>query len=291
MTRRPTPPDAGPVVAVPDSGVDQVPAGPTADPEPRAGPLTNAAGIALGVGVAPLFGLASFVRRKRSVHPNGAAYEVVVTVEHPLPLLAGTALGRAGRLDGVVRMSHGLGLGPGGNDYRGFALRLLDGDRRQDLVLVSTWTDGVRQKLARRTSYTYRYCTVLPLTGPQGPVVFHVLPVEAGLSDPYFDGGGATGFRFQLFAGAPHAAWYPCADLVLGRPLSPDACEDLRFDPFNAELGLTPCDLLNVSRGVVYPASQAGRAFWERRRGAGSAAAVGAQDQASAVSADRPGSR
>jgi hypothetical protein len=277
-----------------DSGVDRAGAHETDDREPATPPVTRAVGVVLGAAVAPLFGVASFLRRARAVHPTGVAYEVTLTVDHPLPLLAGTALGRVDRISGLVRLSHGLGLGPGGSDYRGFALRLFDRGRTraQDIILVSAATVGGRQRLVRRTSYTCRYCSVVPLNGPQGPVVFHALPMEAGIDDAVVDGGDAAGFRFQLFGGAPRQPWYPCADIVLGHPLPPRESETLRFDPGHADLGLEPSGLINALRGVVYPVSQRGRACWERRPdGPASGGGAAGQDHASAASAARPGKR
>jgi hypothetical protein len=50
----------------------------TTDPKPTL--MSRVVGTTLGTMFAPVFGLASFVRRKRAVHPYGGGYEVSITV-------------------------------------------------------------------------------------------------------------------------------------------------------------------------------------------------------------------
>jgi hypothetical protein len=267
--------------------------------DPRPSLASRVVGLSLGAVFAPVFGLASFVRRKRSVHPYGGGYAVSITVTDPLPSLTGTALGRVDRLDGIVRLSHGLGRSAGRPDVRGFALRILDhgGVFKQDIVMMSTSTRSGRQAMTMPTAYTTRYSSVLPLVAPLGPVVFTCLPMESGAVDQYFDRGHATGFRFQLSAGRPHEAWYPCADIVFERALTSEECEQLRFNPFNADLGLRPISTISMIRRVVYPVSQLGRGAWSDRpagapqRELRESVVPSTYDQASAARAARPGSR
>lgn len=236
------------------------------DPKPTL--ISWVVGTTLGTVFAPVFGLASFVRRKRAVHPYGGGYEVSITVTDPLPSLAGTALGRVDQFRGIVRLSHGFGRRAGKDDVRGFALRVIDhgGLSKQDFVMMSTFTWRRRQIMTMPGTYITRYSSVLPLVGPQGPLVFTCLPMEAGAADQYFDRGHAVGFRFQLSAGKPHEAWYPCADIVLERALTADECENLRFNPGNADLGLSPISTINLIRRIVYPVSQFGRGAWSDTR-------------------------
>jgi hypothetical protein len=237
--------------------------------DPKPGFVSRIVGTVLGTVFAPVFGLASFVRHKRAVHPYGGGYEVSIIVTDPLPMLEGTALGRVDRYQGVVRLSHGFGRRAGKDDVRGFALRIMDHDGlfRQDIVMMTTFTwRGGRQIMTMPGTYISRYSSVLPLVGPKGPLVFTCLPMESGAADQYFDRGHATGFRFQLSAGKPHEAWYPCADIVLERALSDDECENLRFNPFNADLGLRPISTISLIRRIVYPASQLGRGAWTGAR-------------------------
>lgn len=255
-------------------------------------------GAGLGVALAPVFAIASALRRKRAVHPYGGAYVASVVVTHPLPSLTGTALGRVDRFAGIVRLSHGLGKGPGRPDVRGFALRLVDhgGLFKQDILMVSATTSRGRQLIKQSTAYTTRFSSVVPLVAPQGPIVFTCLPMESGASDEYFDRGQAVGFRFQLSAGKPHDTPYPCADIVFERALDPAENEALRFNPFNADLGLAPVSVINVIRRVVYPASQLGRGAWSDQLidlfpTYGDRPDAGDQAQASEASAARPGIR
>jgi len=264
--------------------------------EPRPSLTTRLVARLIGTAVGPLFGIASYVRRRRAVHPYGDAYAVTITIDESLSSLAGTAFGNTVRLGGIVRLSHGLGRSAGKADVRGFALRALgpDGAKKQDIVMMSTFTRGVRQMMSLPTSYTTRYSSVVPLTGPQGPLVFTCLPLESGAADQFFDRGSATGFRFELQAGVPHGTPYRFAEIELGQPLSADEAERLRFDPCNAELGLVPIDTINLIRKIVYPMSQIGRSVWYPSRPAPPTTRIPsdpAQDHASAASAARPGSR
>lgn len=230
--------------------------------------INRVVGTTLGTVFAPVFGVASFIRRKRAVHPYGGGYEVSIIVTDPLPSLAGTALGRVDSFRGIVRLSHGFGRRSGKDDVRGFALRILDHDGlfKQDIVMMTTFTwRGGRQIMTMPGTYITRYSSVLPLVAPQGPLVFTCLPMEAGAADQYFDRGHAVGFRFQLSAGKPHETWYPCADIVLERALTAEECENLRFNPGNADLGLSPISTISLIRRIVYPVSQLGRGVWSDR--------------------------
>jgi hypothetical protein len=267
-----------------------------ADSDPKPGLISAVVGTVLGTMFAPVFGVASFVRRKRAVHPYGGGFEVSITVTDPLPSLAGTALGRVDTYRGIVRLSHGFGRRSGKDDVRGFALRIIDHDGlfKQDIVMMTTftWRAG-RQIMTMPGTYIARYSSVLPLVAPQGPLVFTCLPMEAGAADQYFDRGHAVGFRFQLSAGKPHEAWYPCAEIVLERALTADECENLRFNPGNADLGLSPISTISLIRRIVYPISQLGRGVWTFAPPTAPSAVEPRvdYDQASAANAARPGIR
>jgi hypothetical protein len=132
------------------------------------------------------------------------------------------------------------------------------------MMTTFTWRGG-RQIMTMPGTYITRYSSVLPLVAPNGPLVFTCLPMEAGAADQYFDRGHAVGFRFQLSAGRPHEAWYPCAEIVFERALTADECEHLRFNPGNADLGLSPISTISLVRRIVYPVSQLGRGVWTDR--------------------------
>lgn len=214
---------------------------------------------------APVFGVGSFLRRRRIVHPVGTGMEVRMEISDTNALLAGSLLGRPGVTTGVLRLSRGLGRGPDNPDYRGFALKTAQGtNHEQDILLVSAVRSGRRDVLAESASYTCRYCSLLPFDAGNGPIVLHALPRSPMPRDGAVDAGRVRGIEFDLGVGRPGRPWLPFATVVIGAALAPDATEHLRFDPFHDGGGLRPLGSLNVARQMTYRASQLGRAAWWR---------------------------
>ncbi len=225
--------------------------------------IAEPGGDLLGVATAPIFGVGSFLRRRRVVHPVGSAFEVRVEVDERSALLAGSALGRVGVVPGVLRLSRGLGRGPNQPDYRGFALKLGAGTaHEQDLLLVSTVRSGARERLTQRSSYDCRYCSVVPFEAGAGPVVFHAMPLAPMPTDREVDDGRLAPAGLGLSVGRVGGPWLPFARVLVGAAMAADRAERLRFDPAHAGGGITPTGALNAARRIVYPVSQLGRAVW-----------------------------
>lgn len=226
----------------------------------------TAAGDLLGLATAPLFGLGSFVRRRRVVHPVGTAFEASVEIDGCSPLLAGSMLGRAGTWSAVLRLSRGLGRGPDRPDYRGFALKIgPETPTEQDLLLVSTVRSKGHERLAQRPSYGCRYCSIVAFDAGDGPIVFHALPDAAMPPDREVDDGRLGRVGFDLCVGRVGEPWLRFARIAVGAPLSDARTERLRFNPFDDGGQVVPTGALNAARRIVYPASQLGRAVWWAR--------------------------
>lgn len=251
--------------------------------------IAEPAGDLLGAATAPIFGLGSFLRRSRVVHPVGTAFDVDVQIDERSPLLARSALGRVGVAPGVLRLSRGLGRGPEQPDYRGFALKTGAGTpTEQDLLLVSTVRSGSRERLAQRSNYDCRYCSVVAFDAGAGPVVFHAMPSAPIPPDRDVDDGRLAPVAFRLSVGRVGGPWLPFATVLVGAPLSAGRTERLRFDPADAGGEIVPTGALNAARRIVYPVSQLGRAVWwpVRARRAGAT-----HPRASAARLSSPGTR
>ena len=220
-----------------------------------------------GRAAAGLFGAASFVRRKRSLHPNGIGFEATLTID-PQRTLGAELLDRAGEHRCVVRLSRAIGLPERWRDILGLAVRVLDADRRirQDLLFSSVAGDGTvaRHVLAPTRSFVDR-----PLSS--------VLPYDtaAGRCTLLADGSGTAAEAASRLASA--GASFASGDLVfalraadggelieLGElrghgALSPDQSDGLRFNPYHAEPDLMPGGIINALRRRAYAASQRGR--------------------------------
>lgn len=232
--------------------------------EPRPG----TAGLLLGAALAPIFGVASLLRGERCVHPNGAAYDAVLTVADPASRLAyGCVLGVPGRHTAVVRLSRGLGYAPPRPDVHGLAIRLVDAggpDRPQDLLLISAVARGGGYRIVKTPGVGPLYSSVLPVRLGTATAHLTAVPVGEPPSDADVLAGRAAGLRIALRGCVPGGPDVPLAELALAQPRSAEVCERLRFDMWNAGGDVQPVGILDAARRVVYPASQLGR----RLRGA-----------------------
>ncbi|HTN78739.1 MAG TPA: Dyp-type peroxidase [Acidimicrobiales bacterium] len=241
-------------------------------PKPRE---TSTAGTIVGTALAPLAATIGFVRGKRAVHMNGAAFEATVVVSDGAPrLLDGTVLARAGTYRAVARLSRGFGLPFRYPDVHGIAVRLYDaggpGIPQDLLVATARRKSSGRDATAVTRRYEQVFSSMLRLRSPSGELVVRAWPVQPMPDDATVHAYVAGGWEFELGAGAPGSEVLPVARLILGSPLSRRATEALEFNLSNDGGGLEAIGLLNTARPIVYRASQAGRSA-RRRLSRGSA--------------------
>ena len=224
----------------------------------------DVAGLALGVVLAPLFGLASLVRGERCVHPDGVAAEgVLVVADPPSRVGYGSILGVPGEHRAVVRLSRGLGYAPPRRDVHGLAIRLPDAGgpgRAQDLLLVTvTPKAGGRFKIVESAGFGPLLATVLAQRVGTTLTRLTAVPVGGVADDAAVLAGATDGLAFRLAGHLDAQVSVPLAELRVGPSLEPATAEDLRFDPWNTGGGISPAGVLGGARRVVYPASQLGR--------------------------------
>src|SRR4051794_12115042 len=106
------------------------------------GPLTPLVDATAGAAAAALFGATSALRRARTFHPDGAAFESTFVVDEPpdrRPTPTGSTLfDQAGECPALVRLSRGAGLPEPLPDIFGLAVRVIDAygpNAHQDLLV------------------------------------------------------------------------------------------------------------------------------------------------------------
>lgn len=199
-------------------------------------------------------------RHRRFMHPDGRSFAGELDVPGG-PETGAALIDRPGRHPVTVRISKGIGTGPGRADVMGLAVRVHgpDGDRRRDL-LFSTAGRGrwSRHLPVPRRGFHTGYGSIVPYrTGTGGKVYLSADPAPGG--NPL----GATlesvvaaaerdGARLQLSADGQ-----PFGTLIFGRPLTAGADAALAFDPVrNTTADLHPTGLIHASRSAAYPLSQ-----------------------------------
>lgn len=236
-------------------------------------------GAVIGIPLAIAFGLASFLRRARAIHPRGRLLCATVEVDERVPKklralaerLAGTAL---------VRFSTATWNSPRNRrDLLGCALRLKwqvsDGAElkpwHQDLLLATMrrpWTLLFAPFSTESRSFlANRYFTVLPSSVAEvGRCTFQLLPLgedagfaasrEAGLLKEVERGTADLCLSIRVARGAKR--WIPLVRIRLEREVLLDQ-ESFRFDPYLTGQGVEPIGFLNGLRRFAYRASQWGR--------------------------------
>jgi Dyp-type peroxidase family len=231
--------------------------------------VERVAGTALGVVLAPIAAIGSFIRGRRVVHPIGAVYDAEVVVsDPPLALLDATVLAKPGPHPAIVRLSRGFGLPLAHPDVHGLAIRLLDAGgagRPQDLLLATVRRRRSGGDTAARTArYAPTFSSLLRLGVSQGIVVLRAFPTQPMPDDATVHSGAATGLTFELAAGVPRGDVHAWGRLTLGSPRSAEIDAGLRFSLANDGGGVRAVGTLNVARKIVYRASQFGRAASKR---------------------------
>jgi hypothetical protein len=209
----------------------------------------------------PAFGLGSFLRRARVLHPRGRSFTARVRCSGD-PRFAGTVLGEAGRHDGVVRFSRGAGVPEPWPDVLGLALRLDLADGPQDLLLVSSASAPLARHAIRpaRDYGAPHYSSITPfrlgattvVLGARAEHVGAPRPLErlAQLED------AVDAVRFRLLVAEPTGPWTTAGVVELGPPVPG---ERVRYTPFHRAGGLEPVGAVNALRRRAYADSQAAR--------------------------------
>jgi hypothetical protein len=178
---------------------------------------------------AAVFGGLSTLRRRRSLHPDGASYHAAVHIDGDTDLDGTPLLAHAASHPALVRFSRGAGLPPSLPDVLGLALRLCDvhGEgRHQDLLMATSAKPPVLHHL------------LLPgVRGPFGQPYSTILPYRA----------------------APFRGWRRIGSIDVGAPLGGDVGERLRFNPWNTGGGIRPAGPFQGLRDPAYSASQRAR--------------------------------
>ncbi len=216
---------------------------------------------------AALFGVASRVRHRRSLHPDGAGFEATLTVD-PARSFGCRLLDTPREHRCVVRLSRAIGLPERRRDILGLAVRVLDdhGETVQDLLFSSVAGDG---RVARHVLSPARQFAGPPLStiAPyRTPEALLTLIARGGSTEPertttLEQAAEAFADHVLVFAlqartdGTMTGLGYVCAD----RRLSPEETEALRFNPYHAAADLQPAGLVNALRRRAYAASQRGR--------------------------------
>lgn len=208
---------------------------------------------------APAFRALSRLRRARTFHPRGVAYEATWMPSPDSPLPTEDPL-RIGERTALVRVSRGAGLPSPLPDILGVAVKVLDvhgPGRDQDLLLASVASDGMASwLLAPATTFADTvFSTVLPydVNGFRTAVVADV----QGEPSTSVDGPDlAVEIDIELSLEDPDAQ---LATVTLTRRVSADVARDLRFDPWHTGASLQPTGRLNRLRRPAYEASQEGR--------------------------------
>jgi hypothetical protein len=220
---------------------------------------------------AALFGGLATLRRRRSLHPDGASYHATVQIDgdpdfEGAPLLAHTASHAA-----LVRFSRGAGLPPWLPDVLGLALRLCDAHgpgHHQDLLMATSAKPPVLHHLLLpgvRGPFGQPYSTILPYRAGRGIRLFGALPLRAPDHDRRSDLDEFTAVAergeacFALAVAAPFRGWRRIGSIEVGAVLAIDTGERLCFSPWNTGGGIRPAGPFQGLRGPAYGASQRAR--------------------------------
>lgn len=244
---------------------------------------------------AALFGLASRVRGRRSLHPDGVGFEATLTIE-PAGSLGSRLLDTPGEHRCIVRLSRAIGLPERSRDILGLAVRVLDGERNtvQDLLFSSVAGDG---RLARHLLTPVRrfagppLSTILPYRTPHATLTLLLRgrSTEPERTATLEETGRAFTDQALVFAleARTQGTVTGLGHLRAHHPLTQKDTEALRFNPYHASADLQPAGLINALRRRAYAASQRGRAAARPEVGQEPADADGRSSTPSSIAASR----
>lgn len=207
--------------------------------------VTQVVDATAGRAAAAVFAAASFMRRKRSLHPRGEAYDASFHVPARAEPTGAALFDTPGARRCLVRISRGAGLPPPFPDVHGVAVRVPDAygpGRHQDLLFATTAGRGAVTRSVLAPTFTPdvgTYSTVLP---------FRVGRRRGRLGAVAVEGGFVLDLEHE-----------PLATVVLGERLPEDEADALRFNPYTTGGGIEPAGVLNALRRRAYAASQDAR--------------------------------
>jgi hypothetical protein len=233
----------------------------------------DAAGRAAG----GLFAAVATVRRAKSLHPRGAAYDARLVVDGARDApRASTLLSTPAERPAIIRVSRSVGLPAWLPDLLGLAVRVPDAyghGRHQDFLLVTSIDRPVLHHIfvPVRDAQARVYSSSLPYRAGDERLLIGAVPDAAS---PRPAGGGdelerldraraAGDVRFGLAVAPIGGRFRRVGTLHVGARL-PDDADGIRFNPFNTGGGLEPTGAFNRLRDYAYPMSQ--RA-WTRAAG------------------------
>jgi hypothetical protein len=237
-------------------------------------------GLALGWTIAPAFGIASWMRRARTLHPRGVIYRATVSVHAQAPA---DLYALAGRLAGPALLRFSGALWKSREtwpDVLGCAIRLRrdEGDSAeadaddQDLLFATIqrpWTMPLAPFTTDVRDYLGNdYLGVSPFdVGLDREVYLRLRPDRPSRADADETSRAARlayeveheGARLTLgVSEGPYGPWVPVAAIALQRLAHVDG-ETLRFHPFRQGRGVRPRGFIQGLRRGVYAFSQAAR--------------------------------
>ena len=191
-------------------------------------------------------------RHQRFLHPDGRTF-------------AGEMITADGeRYSATVRLSKGVGTGPGRPDVLGLAVRVHRRDPA-DLLLSTAGTGRVTRHLPTlRLSFDTTYGSILPYRTTSGHKVYLLAEPDPdspplGNSLESVTDAAAAGASIRLSA----LGGQPVGQVFFGSLLPPDVDATLAFDPIrNAPPELHPSGAIHGSRALAYRLSQR----WRRVR-------------------------
>ena len=219
-----------------------------------------------GVAAAALFATTSAIRRARTFHPVGVAFQATFTVDAPARHGA-ALLDTPGSHPALVRLSRGIGIREPWPDVLGFALRILDTreqDEDLDLLFVTSGDKPIaRQLFLPSIGFdASRFSSVLPYRLGDRKVLFGARCLDGAerllLNDLGRDPRSEP-VRFAIEIAAPLGPWEPVAEVALGKQLPDHIADSLAFNPSNADASITPVGVFQAMRRLSYRASQSAR--------------------------------
>ena len=244
------------------------------------GELRLWAAAAAAPAVAAGFSLLARLRRRRSLHPTGAAYRGCFLVDDDHPHRHGVPLFQPGRAaTALLRFSRAAGLPEPLPDALGVAVKLPDvyGPGADQALLLTSSIDRplLRRLLFPATSFLRgAFSSALPyeLGDSQQRVVMLLVPKPPdssrspetvgrrhGNALAELDAASTAGLQFQLRTAGSFGPSQPLATLTIRSPLTAEQTEQLRFNPWTTGPGIRPSGWISLLRDTAYRASQRAR--------------------------------
>ena len=243
----------------------------TRPPRPAASPPVPAVPAPVAAVTSRFWQTLSRLRgRKRSLHPNGQAYEAQFVVRDGAGRTGSDLFDEPGTRDAIVRFSRGAGLPEPLPDILGIAIRVIDAHgpgAHQDFLLVTSADIPVaHHALLPGTSYfdrTFSSILVYSVGGQMrlvGAQPLSVAPAGVGTGLAAIASAAARGnLVYDVSLAAPFGRFAPVAQLEVGNLLPDDRSERLRFNVWNTGGGIRPAGPFQGLRLPAYEGSQAGR--------------------------------